>query len=94
MSEINLKEYLSQAAAVLRSSERMVQRNVEIWRQTPERDGEMYDPDWDVHLEQNEVAGLLSNLKDAAHLFQVLAENRDAAVDLVKAHDAAEGGGA
>lgn len=89
---MNLKEYCGKAAEVLRSSERMVQRNVEIWRETPETDGEHYDPDWDIHLEQDEVAGLIRNLTDAANLFEVLAENFDAANDLLNAHMDAKGG--
>jgi len=89
---MNLKEYLGKAADVLRSSERMVQRNVEIWKETPEKDGEYYNPDWDVHLDQEEVAGLIRNLTDAANLFEILSKNSDAAADLLKAHIEAQGG--
>jgi len=89
---MNLKEYCGKAADVLRSSERMVQRNVEIWRQTPESDGKYFDPDWHVSLSQAEVAGLLRNLTDAANFFEILAKNSDAAADLLAAHMETEGG--
>jgi len=89
---MNLKNYCGKAAEVLRSSEQMVQRNVEIWKQTPESDGKYYDPDWDVHLEQDEIKGLIRNLTDAANLFDILAQNSDAAADLLKAHMDAKGG--
>lgn len=91
---MNLKEYCGKAAEVLRSSERMVQRNVEIWRETPENDGEYYNPDWDVNLTQDEINGLVRNLTDAANLFEVLSKNSDAAADLLAAHMDAEGGDA
>ncbi|WP_127113044.1 hypothetical protein [Shimia sediminis] len=88
---MNLKDYCGKAAEVLRSSERMVQRNVEIWKQTPETDGDFYDPEWDVHLEQDEIKGLLLNLADAANIFDILSQNSDAAADLLKAHLSADG---
>lgn len=91
---MNLKHYCGKAADVLRSSERMVQRNVEIWRETPETDGEHYNPDWDIHLAQDEIDGLVRNLTDAANLFEVLSKNSDAAADLLTAHMDADGGDA
>ncbi len=91
---MNLKTYCGKAAEVLRSSERMVQRNLEIWKQSPEADGKYYDPDWDVHLDQDEIKGLIRNLTDAANLFDVLSQNPDAAADLLRAHVDADGGGA
>lgn len=87
---MNLKKYCASAAEVLRSSERMVQRNVEIWRQTPDSDGENYNPEWDVCLSQDEIAGLIRNLTDCANFFEILAENSDAAADLLAAHMAAQ----
>lgn len=87
---MNLKEYCGKAAEVLRSSERMVQRNVEICKETPEQDGKYYNPEWDIHLDQDEVAGLLRNLTDAANLFEILSLNPDAAADLLKGHIEAE----
>lgn len=89
---MNLKTYCGRAAEVLRSSERMVQHNVEIWRETPESDGENYDPDWEIHLTQDEIKGLIRNLTDAANLFEVLSENSDAAADLLRAHMDVGGG--
>ncbi len=93
-NEINLKDYCGKVAEVLRLSERMMQRNVEIWRQTPESDGELNNAEWDVPLEQDEVAALVRNLTDAANLFEILSRNSDAAADLLKAHMDAEGGDA
>ena len=87
---MDLKEYCGKAADVLRSSERMMQRNVEIWKQQP--DEPYYDPAWDVHIEQDEVAGLIRNLTQAADLFEILSKNSDAAADLLAVHMATEGG--
>lgn len=81
---MNAKELMSRAAEVLQSSESMVQRNVEIWREDP--GDKYYDPDWDVHLDQDEVAGLLRNLKDAAKLFDELAGNPVFAANLFRGH--------
>lgn len=87
---MNLKTYLGKAAEVLRSSERMVQRNIEIWREEP--GSKYYDPDWDVHLDQDEIAGLIRNLSDAANLFDLLATDAGVAARLFKAHvDALDG---
>lgn len=87
---INLKEYMGIASQVLRSSERVVQQSVDLYRSTPEQDGVYYDPEWRVQLEQDEAEGLLRNLRDSADLFQILAENADAAADLLAAHRAAQ----
>lgn len=87
---INLKEYMGNASQVLRFSERVVQRSVDWYRSTPEKDGDYYDPDWNVRLEQDEAEGLLRNLRECADLFQILAENADAAADLLAAHRAAQ----
>lgn len=83
---MNLKEYCGNAADVLRASERMVQGNVKIWRQTPESDGEYFDPEWRVSLSQADIASLLRNLTDTANLFEILAGSKDAATDLLAAH--------
>lgn len=75
---MDLDEYCRLAAKVMRSSERMVQRNVEIWKQTPENDGKYYDPDWDVHISQKEADLLISNLSKAADLLDLLGGAHDA----------------
>ncbi|MBN2629101.1 MAG: hypothetical protein JXR75_01015 [Rhodobacteraceae bacterium] len=87
---MDLKEYCNLAADVLRSSERMVQRNVEMCRETSEGSGKYYNPDWWVTISQEEAAGLAKNLTDAANLFEVLSKNPEAAADLFRAHMSAQ----
>lgn len=85
--KVNMKDYLTKGAEILRSSERMVARNQELCRD--HEDGPFYNPEWTVSLEQDEVEGLLRNLRDAAGVFDLLAQNPDAALSLVAAHLAA-----
>lgn len=65
-------EYCRLAAEALRSSERMMKRQMEIWESTPEGDGQFHDPDWNVQLSQDQAAGLISNLKTVAEFLDLL----------------------
>ncbi len=69
---MTLEEYCRGAAEVLRSSERMMQHQVAICKQTPEDDAPFYDPEWSVDLSQDQANGLIRNLSDAAKLLDLL----------------------
>jgi hypothetical protein len=65
-------EYCRLAAEALRSSERMMQRQLGIFKSTPEGDGQFYDPDWNVQISQDQAAVLISNLKTVAEFLDLL----------------------
>ena len=90
--DINLKDYCNNAARVLYSTEKLVKRNQEIWRETPEQDGELYNPEWTVSFSQEDVSLLIRNLHETGTFFEILGGNQDAAADLLKAHQEAEAG--
>ena len=87
--EINVKDYCNNAARFLYSMKQLVEHNLEIWRQTPEQDGEWYNPDWTVSFSQEDVSLLIRNLHETGTFFEILGGNQDAAADLLKAHQEA-----
>ena len=62
------------AAEAMRSSERWLKSQYEMWESTPESDGEYHDPEWEVRLDHVEAERLIVNLCRAAEIFERLAE--------------------
>ena len=90
--EINVKDYCNNAAKMLAATKEMVERSLDHWQQTPEQDGEWYNPEWMVSLSQEETSTLIRNLGQARDFFEILSSNQNAAADLLKAHEEAKVG--
>lgn len=72
---MTLQEYAKHGAEALRSSERMMRQNIELWKDTPEESGDYYDAEWLVCLSQEEAATLTTNLANAAKFLDLVADD-------------------